>query len=101
MADDDRSDATFAARLRVRPSAAADDDTMHLRPLFTPKPALPRHAAIGRYLLIELLGEGGMGAVFLAEQRDPGFRVVAPKLLRSSLPAPKPVPRCRPARPTP
>jgi serine/threonine protein kinase len=93
MSNDDRSDATFAARLRVRPSAAADDATMHLRPLVTAKPALPREASIGRYRLIELLGEGGMGAVFLAEQREPVYRVVAIKLMRSSLAGPNDVAR--------
>jgi Serine/threonine protein kinase len=93
MANDDRYDATFAARLRVRPSAAADDATMHLRPVATTKPALPREATIGRYRLIELLGEGGMGSVYLAEQREPMQRIVALKLMRSSLAGPNDVAR--------
>lgn len=66
---------------------------MHLRPLVAMKPKLPREATIGRYRLIELLGEGGMGAVFLAEQREPVYRVVAIKLMRSSLAGPNDVAR--------
>ncbi len=37
---------------------------------------------VGRYRLLEPLGQGGMGLVFLAEQRDPDRRV-ALKLIRS------------------
>lgn len=42
-------------------------------------------ATIGPYKLLERIGEGGMGAVFLAEQREPVARRVALKVLRSDL----------------
>ena len=39
---------------------------------------------MGPYLLLERLGEGGMGVVFLAEQKEPVARRLALKLIRSS-----------------
>ncbi|MCB1055106.1 MAG: serine/threonine protein kinase, partial [Acidobacteria bacterium] len=51
--------------------------------IFQP-PAVPGDR-IGRYTLLESLGEGGMGQVFLAEQTDPVERRVALKLVRGSL----------------
>jgi hypothetical protein len=45
-------------------------------------PALP--ATIGRYRILRLLGEGGMGAVFEAEQDQPN-RTVALKVIRPGL----------------
>jgi serine/threonine protein kinase len=44
-----------------------------------PEP-LPR--MIGRYKLLELIGEGGFGAVYMAEQQDPVRRRVAVKVIK-------------------
>ena len=44
--------------------------------------ALPTGARIGRYRVVELLGRGGMGEVYRAEQLQPVRRTVALKLLR-------------------
>jgi len=52
---------------------------------FQGKFALPHH--IGRYRILRLLGEGGMGAVYEAEQDSPQ-RAVALKVIRPGLLAP-------------
>ena len=39
-------------------------------------------AMIGRYRLLELIGEGGFGVVFMAEQREPVVRRVAVKIIK-------------------
>jgi serine/threonine protein kinase len=63
-------------------------------------PPPPRHAIatlpekrIGRYQIRGLLGEGGMGSVYLAEQHEPIERIVALKLMRSTLAGPASVAR--------
>ncbi|QOJ15201.1 MAG: serine/threonine protein kinase [Planctomycetia bacterium] len=38
--------------------------------------------AIGRYMLLRQIGEGGFGSVFLAEQREPVVRRVALKIIK-------------------
>ncbi len=45
------------------------------------QPRMPER--VGRYYPIQLLGEGGMGAVYKAEQRVPIKRLVALKIIRS------------------
>ena len=66
--------------------------------LDTPAPAAALHALkfaiaaapmepapgdrVGRYQLVERIGEGGFGIVYLAEQQEPVRRRVAPKLIR-------------------
>jgi non-specific serine/threonine protein kinase/serine/threonine-protein kinase len=39
----------------------------------------------GRYKLLEAIGEGGMGSVWLAEQREPVRRKVAVKLIKAGM----------------
>lgn len=48
----------------------------------------PGERRIGSYTLLDLLGEGGMGAVYLAQQDRPN-RVVALKLIRAGLITPR------------
>src|SRR5262245_56961819 len=40
---------------------------------------------IGQYKLIEQIGEGGMGIVWMAQQTDPVKRVVALKLIKAGM----------------
>ena len=42
-------------------------------------------AVIGRYILLEQIGEGGMGAVYMAEQREPVQRKVALKIIKAGM----------------
>src|SRR5262249_30530870 len=42
-------------------------------------------AVIGPYKLIELIGEGGMGEVWLAQQTEPVRRLVAVKLIKAGM----------------
>ncbi len=70
----------------VRAMLAADDtETVDERFLASPHAAAGDAGAprrIGPYRVIELIGEGGMGRVYLAEQEQPVRRRVALKILR-------------------
>src|SRR5262245_32499998 len=44
-----------------------------------------RPSQIGRFHILELIGEGGMGSVYMAEQREPIHRVVAVKVIKLGL----------------
>ena len=47
----------------------------------------PAHAdnLVGRYHLLQKIGEGGMGEVWLAEQKEPVRRRVAIKLIKAGM----------------
>src|SRR5262249_39132945 len=40
---------------------------------------------VGPYKLVEEIGEGGMGSVWMAQQTDPGKRLVAVKLIKPGM----------------
>src|SRR5262245_29014698 len=46
---------------------------------------IPPGTTIGRYRLIEQIGEGGMGVVYVAEQTEPIHRRVALKIIRPGM----------------
>src|SRR5262245_54011516 len=85
------------AELRQRIEAllqAHEEPASFLRP---PAPGRPEqtgayvphepHGAVvaGRYKLLEAIGEGGMGTVWMAEQREPVKRLVALKLIKPGM----------------
>ncbi len=47
--------------------------------------AMPSSVIIGRYHLLQKIGEGGMGEVWLAEQKEPVRRRVALKLIKAGM----------------
>jgi serine/threonine protein kinase/tetratricopeptide (TPR) repeat protein len=50
-----------------------------------PPPAEGPGSRIGPYKLLELIGEGGMGTVWMAEQQEPVRRLVALKVIKAGL----------------
>jgi hypothetical protein len=78
-----------AARARVEALLQAHDRAGHLldRPAIpAPDPrGRPGTVIAGRYKLLEELGEGGMGTVWVAEQTEPVRRKVALKLIKPGM----------------
>jgi len=62
--------------------AAAEEEEDSLAPTGEPSPAEKAGERIGRYQLIEQIGEGGCGVVYLAEQEEPVRRRVALKVIK-------------------
>jgi eukaryotic-like serine/threonine-protein kinase len=63
------------------PNSASED----ILTVATSHQAAPGTTVAGRYRLLESIGEGGMGTVWMAEQRDPVKRLVALKLIKSGM----------------
>src|SRR5262249_11539644 len=51
----------------------------------SPASALVGTTLAGRYKLLEEIGDGGMGTVWMAEQREPVKRLVAVKLIKAGM----------------
>jgi WD40 repeat protein/predicted Ser/Thr protein kinase len=74
-------------------SRAEADESLLRSPLtrsrpHRPAPPAPPVQTVGRYLVVRVLGEGGMGTVYEAEQDDPR-RTVALKIMRPGLDSPE------------
>ncbi len=63
----------------ARPNAQSIETESH------PMPSSGTQEIAGRYKLLSIIGEGGMGSVWLAEQRVPVKRLVALKLIKSGM----------------
>ena len=67
------------------PSASARATEGGLGPTEAVGPGAAEGTAIGRYRLLQKIGEGGMGEVWLAEQKEPVRRRVALKLVKAGM----------------
>jgi len=66
---------SFLHRLPAHPPVTADDRPILARP----------GTVIGPYKLLQQIGEGGMGAVYMAEQQEPVRRKVALKIIKPGM----------------
>src|SRR5262245_12605661 len=81
-----RVEALLAAHDRLGgdtpPLSGLDSPTAILEPLATEQPGT---VIAGRYRLVEQVGEGGMGTVWMAQQTEPVKRLVAVKLIKPGM----------------
>jgi serine/threonine protein kinase/Flp pilus assembly protein TadD len=85
--EDQALQARIEALLRVydEEQSFLDSPTKEIRAILGPPVGEGEGAVIGPYKLLQQIGQGGMGSVFLAEQFQPVQRKVALKLIRPGL----------------
>jgi eukaryotic-like serine/threonine-protein kinase len=66
-------------------TAVGGDDEMLESTTLPMMPGETEGAVLGRYRLVQKIGEGGMGEVWLAEQKEPVRRRVAIKLIKAGM----------------
>ncbi len=76
-----QGDAELRARVDELLASDAGAGTAFLAPV-APAPGERAGDVIGRYKLLQPIGEGGMGTVWMAEQREPVVRKVALKIVK-------------------
>src|SRR5439155_21885399 len=64
---------------------ATVDEAPMARPAATPGAERPGTLLAGRYKLLEPIGEGGMGTVWMAQQIEPVKRLAAVKLIKPGM----------------
>ncbi len=84
LADDTAAEDFFAGAATV-PAPADGPDTVPTPRARTFVPCEKPGDVIGRYKLLQVIGEGGFGVVYLADQREPMKRRVALKILKPGM----------------
>jgi serine/threonine protein kinase/tetratricopeptide (TPR) repeat protein len=79
------SDAAVRQRIEALLRAHDEPDAGPATGTFLPDPSEQPGGRIGPYKLLQLIGEGGMGAVWMAEQQEPVRRTVAVKVIKAGL----------------
>jgi tetratricopeptide (TPR) repeat protein len=78
-------DGAFLERMRAAQAAAPAANGLPSTGDLPAQPAGVGAVVAGRYRLLQVIGEGGMGRVFMAEQTRPVKRMVAVKLVRAGM----------------
>ena len=69
----------------IQPSSASKSDSIEETETYPPTKTDQSNRQIGPYKLLQQIGEGGMGSVWMAEQEEPVRRRVALKLIRADM----------------